>query len=102
MEDNNYLQARKKVKKIKEFYSHAVVYITVNILLLMVLGIQLEFSTKFWSISSFSKAFGWGIGLILHGLVVFKNNLLFGKEWEQHKIEQYIQEEINNNTNRYE
>jgi hypothetical protein len=35
-------------------------------------------------------AFGWGIGLLAHGLSVFAFRGAFGRNWEERKIREYL------------
>jgi hypothetical protein len=79
-EEEIYEIARKRVEEKKGFYSHLVIYIIVNIILIII-----------WAFTS--RAFpwfvfplgGWGIGVLFHGLGVF----VFNKEtgWERREIE---------------
>ena len=104
MENNNdrkYRKARKKVKEIKDFYTHLTVYIIVNLFLIaMHLGIfqsgLANVEIPKWSM--FTTPFFWGIGLFFHWFKVFKNDLPFFKDWEERKIQEYLdreEEEIN-------
>lgn len=36
---------------------------------------------------------GWGIGLAFHALGAFNHSLLFGKNWEDRKIREFIEKE---------
>lgn len=56
--------ARRRAGAKLSWYIHATVYIAVN-LLLMILSAQ---SARAWAIY---PAVGWGLGLAIHGLVVF-------------------------------
>ncbi len=99
MENNNdrkYRKARKKVKEIKEFYTHLAVYIIVNtLLIIMHLGIFqsgiANVEIPKWSM--FTTPFFWGIGLFFHWLKVFKNNGTFFKDWEKRKIQEFLDKE---------
>jgi len=42
-------------------------------------------------------ATGWGIGLFFHYVEAFNHNPLFGKDWEQRKIKQFMEEDDFNN-----
>ena len=86
--------AYKRVKQIKGFYVHAMVYVLVNIFI--VYGNCYGNSNKnfdFWSWQTFSTALFWGIGLLAHGLSVFGRNIFFGKNWEERKIQEFIDKE---------
>jgi hypothetical protein len=38
-------------------------------------------------------AFGWGIGLVFHAIKVFGLSPFFGKNWEERKIKEYMEED---------
>lgn len=57
-------QARRRAGAKLGWYLHATVYLAVN-LLLMILSAQ---SPRGWALY---PALGWGLGLLIHGLVVF-------------------------------
>jgi len=44
----------------------------------------------FWSWQTFSTALFWGIGLVAHGLSVFGKNLFFSSNWEEKKIQEFM------------
>lgn len=81
-----YLRAKKKVKKVKGFYIHALVFILVN-LFLLVLKLQKSDEVE---IHDFGAMVFWGIGLIAHGLSVFMPNFFLGKDWEERKIKELM------------
>ena len=80
-----YERAKKRVKAIKGFYIHAMVYVLVNGLILL-LKFQKNDDIEFhdWGIGL------WGIGLLIHGLSVFLPNFIFGKDWEEKKIRELM------------
>ncbi|RDK87142.1 2TM domain-containing protein [Marinirhabdus gelatinilytica] len=87
-------KAKKRVEKIKGFYSHAIVYAIVNLLIL--LSSMGFFTNGFVNLHMpswgyFTTPFFWGIGLFFHGLSVFKTGFL--KKWEQRKIQEYLEKE---------
>lgn len=89
-----YQQALKRVKKIKGFYTHLMVYIVINIGLLIVNNNN---STEnFWRWQTFSTVFFWGIGLLAHGLSVYMPAMLMGKDWEERKIKELMEKEKQN------
>ncbi len=83
-----YLRAEKKVKKIQGFYRHLLIYLAVNIFLIST--IKIRTNLPFWSFGTFSTAIFWGIGLAFHFFGAFGSDKLFGKNWEQRKIEEYM------------
>ncbi len=93
---DKYERAKKQMEDIKGFYTHLVVYLIINISLFFVnLGLfskgwmGLEYPG--WAI--FTTPFFWGIGLLAHGLYVFQYKFRFFKEWEERKIQEYMEEE---------
>ncbi len=99
--DENYNAAYRKVKKIKGFYSHLKVYIIVNLVIIVSsltrshTGNMIDFSgLSQWH--TYSTAFYWGIGLVAHGLSVFGSELFFSSDWEQKKIQKYMDKDASN------
>lgn len=80
IDEIKYQQALKRVKKIKGFYIHLIVYVIVNIFIYMA-NLRLSHGDYF-ALRNFSTALFWGIGLLSHGLSVFMPGLLLGKDWE--------------------
>ncbi len=89
-----YQQALKRVKTIKGFYTHLIVYIVINAMLVIVNS--RNSSEDFWHWQTFSTAFFWGIGLLAHALSVFMPTMLMGKDWEERKIKQLMEKEKQN------
>lgn len=85
-----YLRAKKKLDKLRGFYWHLLWYIIVNVFLLISIAYGLDEGEQFWSFGHFFTPFFWGIGLFFHFLGVFNQNLLFGKQWEDKKIQEFL------------
>ena len=75
-----YEAAQKRVKKLKGFYIHLLVYLVVNVMIIYANYTYSKTSTSLFELKNFSTAFWWGIGLIAHGLNVFTIDLIFGKD----------------------
>jgi len=92
--DERYDLAYKRVKRIKGFYVHALVYVLVNLFI-----IASNFDNNWFDRGvvfrweTFSTALFWGIGLLAHGLSVFGRNLFFGQNWEERKIQEFMEKE---------
>ncbi|WP_139489353.1 2TM domain-containing protein [Brevibacillus dissolubilis] len=84
-EHPQYEEARRRVKKLKGFYSHLLVFLLVNALLFTVN--MLQDTDKIWFIYPLG---GWFIGLFFHGMGVFNTFSLFSKDWEDKKIQEFI------------
>lgn len=97
-------RAEKRVKDIKGFYTHLMIYLVVNLVLLFIQLVQFNFEFGDFYITVFgylSTPFFWGIGLLFHGLYVFQHKLKFFKNWEERKIREYMdkdEEEYKNTT----
>lgn len=89
-ENERYRKASEKVKELKEFYTHVISYLVINITLLVInLVTSPMYLWSFWSIGC------WGIGLVFHGLKTFDYFPFFSKEWEQRKINEFMEKEKN-------
>lgn len=98
-EQLQYEKAFKRVKKIKGFYSHLLVYVVINIMII-ILNIQsLDKGESYFQIKNFFTAFFWGIGLLAHGISVFGPNVFFGSNWEERKIKELMEKEKQSKNN---
>jgi len=87
-ENSNYIKAVEKVEKLKEFYQNLVSFCLVIPFLIF---INFRFSPGFhWF---WFPIFGWGIGLTFHFLEVNNYNIFMGKDWEERKIKEMMEEE---------
>jgi 2TM domain len=92
--DVQYDLAYKRVKRIKGFYTHALVYVVVNAFIIISSYIRSQIGNEiFWQWGTFSTVLFWGIGLVAHGLSVFGKNILFGQNWEENKIKELIEKD---------
>lgn len=87
-----YLRAKKRVDAIKGFYWHLAVYIVVNAFLIILIGVNAGFS----NFGPYATATFWGIGLVFHFLGVFGPDAIFGKNWEQKKIQEFMDNDVKN------
>ncbi len=96
MQEENYADAVKQVKKIKGFYVHFTIYIVISF---MMLGVKMYYTNSTESIfrlQNFNTFIFWGIGIIAHAGAVFIPQLKFGKKWEEEKIKKIMQRKKNN------
>ncbi len=77
-------RAEKRVEELRGFYVHCIVYVAVNGLLLCLNYFQ---SPGHWWFQW--PLLGWGIGLAMNGLSVWKNGL-FGEAWKERKVEELM------------
>jgi len=92
-----YQETLKRVKKIKGFYIHLIVYIFVNILIFYLNVKDVEQGESYFQFKNFQSAFFWGIGLLAHGMSTFVPYLILGKDWEERKIKELMEKERNAN-----
>lgn len=88
-----YQDALKRVKKIKGFYTHAIVYFIINIMIVIINIQNLNEGETYFQFQNFFTAFFWGIGLVAHGLSVFMPNWIMGQKWEERKIKEFMEKE---------
>lgn len=87
--ENKYLRAKERVAEVKKFYSSLMSYAVV----ITFLG-ALNYYTDEWNYPWFLwAALGWGIGLIFQAIRVFGKNPFFGRNWEERKIKEFMQED---------
>jgi len=81
-----YLNAQKKVKEIKGFYSHVtVMFFLLPFLVFINLKLSPGYHWFWWAI------LGNVLGLFFHWLKVLGlSSIGFGKDWERKKIEEYM------------
>jgi hypothetical protein len=92
IEAERYYQAQKRVREIKEFYQHLIVYLLCNPVVIVVnLLTSPGYLWFVWSL------LGWGIAVVLHALKTFHVSPVFNKEWEERKIREILEKEKNTN-----
>ena len=97
--EKTYLKAKKKVEAIKGFYWHFAVYIFVNFFITAFkIFNNMEngesFSDSLFDIGMFFVWVPWGIGLLIHGLVVFEAfSFILGNNWEDRKIKELMEKD---------
>lgn len=84
-------RAKKRVKKIKGFYSHLLVYVVINIMIILININNLGPEESYFQWKNFITLFFWGIGLTVHGLSVFLPNMILGRNWEERKIKEIME-----------
>ena len=87
---DEYHMAYKRMKRIKGFYVHLLVYILVNAFLIFNQCFESESLAPLTNLKTYSTMFFWGIGLVAHGFSVFGRELFFGNDWEEKKIREFM------------
>lgn len=88
-----YEEALLKVKKIKSFYVHLIVFILVNTYVVIKKTQHLDENDTL--LDAFKLPFFWGIGLVFHGLKAFDLFPFLGKNWEDRKVKELMDKEKN-------
>jgi hypothetical protein len=93
-------RAKTKMEKLKAFYMHLAIYIVINSVITGVnvsnsLGSWEAFISELLTFNVFSTWLVWGIVLAIHAFSVFLFPVILGYDWEERKIEQLMQEELN-------
>ncbi len=88
-----YKMAQKRIKEIKGFYIHLIVYVCVNIFIFVINSNLLNNGTINIEFGNLSLPFFWGIGVAAHAASVFGPNFFLGKDWEEKKIKEILEKE---------
>ena len=84
-EERKYQEAKRRVRAIRGFYVHLVVYVLVNtFLFLLDITMSPDVLWFYWPL------IGWGIALAMHAASVFGFGPWLGSNWEEKKIEEYM------------
>lgn len=94
LKENRYLRAKERVAEIKKFYTSLFFYVVIISFLA-----ALNYYTNAWRYAWFLwAAFGWGVGLLFHAAKVFRWAPFMGKDWEERKIKELMDEEDSKNS----
>lgn len=80
-----YQDARRRVRKLAAFYRHLMAYLVVNTTLIVVYLITQPPKPFF-----LPTLLGWGVGLAIHGCIVWSRYGLLGRRWEERKIAEWM------------
>ena len=99
--DIKYIKARHKVEKLKRFYIHLVVYLVINTVITVVkimnnINNGETFNEAFFDFATVITWLIWGIAIALHAFSVFGIQFLLGDDWEERKIEKYMNDDLQN------
>lgn len=96
--EDAYRKAKKRVKQLKGFYWHLFWYLMVNIFITVSkissdLNEGKTISDAFFEFATFAIWTFWGIGIFFHAIGVFGKNMIFGENWENKKVQEYMEKE---------
>jgi hypothetical protein len=85
-EDKKYQKARERVRRLRGFYIHLVVYVLINTMLFLLnIATSPDILWFYWPL------LGWGIGIAMHAFFVFGFGRWFGPDWEENKIKEIME-----------
>ncbi len=88
-QQDRYSQAKEQVKQLKQFYSNLISYV---IFIPFLAGVN-YYTNELRNPWFLWAAFGWGLGILFQAFKTFNIFHLFGKEWEERKIKEFMEEE---------
>lgn len=92
-QENRYLKAKERVEQVKKFYTGLIFY-----LLFIGFLAYLNYYNNQWRYMWFLwVAFGWGIGVFFQAAKAFRWNPFLGKDWEDRKLKEFLEEEEKKN-----
>lgn len=87
IEEKRYLKAKERVEALKGFYGNLGAYV---LIIPFLWWLNLRTTSFLWAIF---PTLGWGFGLVAHGLEAYGYNPLWGKRWEEKKIQELMDKE---------
>jgi len=87
------LAIRRRVHRLAEFYQHLSIYVLVIGALWALNLWQVwdgSLSKKWYAYWAVWPAFGWGIGVLCHGLAVLPVWRFFSEDWEDRKVQELL------------
>ncbi|WP_296320529.1 2TM domain-containing protein [Winogradskyella sp.] len=90
-----YLEAQKRVQKLRWFYVHLAAYIVVVACVIWNLLIieDTKYTDAILAIN-YSTIFIWGFFIVLHIIKVYKGHSLFNKKWEEKKMKEFMGDDL--------
>jgi len=83
-DDQRYVRARHRVRALRGFYIHLLIFVAIMPFLLIV---NVGTGTPWWVQWPF---LGWGVAVLVHAVVVFGLVGWLGPEWEEKKIRELM------------
>ncbi|MDT0607102.1 2TM domain-containing protein [Croceitalea rosinachiae] len=87
IEEKRYLKAKERVEALKGFYGNLIAYL---IVIPFLWWLNSRTTSFIWAIF---PTLGWGFGLTMHALEAFGYNPIWGKRWEEKKIQELMDNE---------
>lgn len=99
-QEQRFILAKQRVEKISKFYKHLATYVIINIFLsaIFIAGDINDGDTFYEAFSDYHNYkvwLFWGIGIVFQALNTFGLSLFMNKDWEERKIQKYMDEQNN-------
>lgn len=96
-QQQKYIRAKRRVEDLKGYYWHLAIYGIVNMFIIIRkvmrnLDRGETFNQAFFDWSTFGLAILWGVPLLLHTFRILGFNFFLGKDWEERKIKEFMNE----------
>lgn len=88
-----YQLAAKRVKQLKGYYFHVLIFVIINVIVAIMNYRSLEDGESYFQWHNFITFAIWGLILLSHTASVFLPNLIFGRDWEARRIRAYMEED---------
>lgn len=100
-QEQKYIRAKKRVEDLKSYYWHLAIYLIINIFIITRktmrnLNNGETFEQAFFDIGTFAVAILWGVPMLLHTFKIFGFTFFVGKDWEERKIKEFMNENSHN------
>lgn len=97
---SKYNRAKRKMERLKSFYTHLTIFTIINLVIIAFrvydnLDSWESFSNALFTFRTLSTFIVWGAIISIHAFSVFVLPKLLGYDWEERKIERFMQEELN-------
>lgn len=94
-DEQKFILAKKRVEKLRKFYKHLATYIIVNTFLsaLFIFNDVNDGDTLKEALLNYHNYkiwLYWGIGIAFQTINVFGERLFFSKDWEERKLNKYL------------
>ena len=89
-----YLEARKRVTRLRVFYLHVILYlIAFGLIIWNLIIIEDTPYTNSILALNYSVIFVWGFFVVLNAIYVFRWKTIFNKKWEEKQLQNYLNDE---------
>lgn len=83
-------RAHNRIECIRSFYTHLFAYAGLNIVLLIMWGLDFNIADIFWERTFFITAGLGGFAVLTHAIILFWHNYLLPKGWDERMIKKIL------------